>query len=244
MKYLVSVLFLFFLSSPLSAQIPVTDGANLAQGAQQLLKLIKQIQQQKQQLENELQMISNQMKDLENLDFSFGGDIESDLNSLFDVMGETAGLMKGLSEVDSYFEDLYPDFHLGGGPVEVQELIKRRDDWIAEQDMVIKEAAKTGAYILESLPETNERVATLVSDSQAAVGNLQVSQAGNQLTAVVAEQLVKLNSLMAEYTQATLTESAERRSERAINQAALKALLAEQAEYRGKRVTANIFQEG
>ncbi len=63
-------------------------------------------------------------------------------------------------------------------------------------------AVKTGAQVLDSLPKSQEQLTALMSNSQGAVGILQATQAGNQIAANIAGQLLNLNAQLATYSQA------------------------------------------
>jgi len=66
-------------------------------------------------------------------------------------------------------------------------------------------AARTGAKVLDNLPKTEHHLDRLLVASENSVGNLSAVQAGNQISATISANLVSLNALMANYSQAHMS---------------------------------------
>lgn len=62
--------------------------------------------------------------------------------------------------------------------------------------------------MLENNDREAEAISELVRESQGAVGQLQATQAGNQISAVAAQQLMQMESLMAAHYRAEAMERA------------------------------------
>lgn len=66
-------------------------------------------------------------------------------------------------------------------------------------------AAKTGARVLENLPKTEQQLDRLLVASENSAGNLSAVQAGNQISATISANIMSLNALMANYSQAHMS---------------------------------------
>lgn len=154
---------------------------------------------------NEAKMILNQVKDLTKLPTTIKNEFNENLHDLFTQVGEIQGLMQDLSTLQMKFEELYPDFTKETSYITNGRLSEVLNTALDESRKSMLGAAKTGAQVLENSRNSQEQLDRLISASHSAVGNLQTQQAGNEITAVVASNLINLNSLLSTATQAQIT---------------------------------------
>ena len=74
---------------------------------------------------------------------------------------------------------------------------------------------------------SSESLDRLIADSQSAVGNLQVAQAGNQIEALQTEQLMQMEAMMAAHYRAEALERARQLAEAERGRARTRAFLGE-----------------
>lgn len=239
----ISIVFLLVLA-PLQAHgvYAVHDSANNFQLLIQVAKLKEQLDNQVLMIANQAKQISNDIKNLTALPFDVINDFTSELQGLFSAMGEVQGMMKEFSDVESYFLSNFPEFHKTEEFFTREQYLNQVDSWIDQNNEVLKGAGKTGAYVLATLPETEEQMRTLLEDSQAAVGALQAQQAANQLSGLVGSQLMKLNGLLANYIQVEITEKAVQNANAAMAQQERKKAYKKHEPSEVKPMTFNIFE--
>lgn len=209
----IAILSYLFGCSSSYAQWVVFDPSNFAKNAVTMLETIQQRIMQAKQLRIE---VETHLRNFTELDFSIGNDLNSDLRDLFREVGTIQGLMQDLHSLDSRFQELYPDIHKEHFQGATQ-LRVMSDDWLDESKEMMRGAAHVGAQILDNMPRNQQQIDQVLSDSQAAVGILQVSQAGNQMLAKVAGSLSELNAQLATYHQAHMTYLLKQNQEEAAH---------------------------
>lgn len=198
MKYLLLTLSLFILTNSARAQLTVYDPANHAEN---ILSAIRTLQSNL----NEAKMIINQIKDLTKLDLNLQSDFAESLHALFTEMGKVHGLMQDLATLDSKFEELYKDFNNDPSAVALKVMRTALEEALDESREMMRGAAHTGALVLENLPKAQAHMDTLLTESSLAIGNLQAQQTGNQLIGSVNSNILHLNALLANYSQAHMS---------------------------------------
>ena len=189
--------------------IPVIDTSNLAQS---VLSAARTLQSNL----NEARMIANQIKNLTALDFNILEGYSGNLTKLFETMGSVHGLMQDLSSLEANFETLYPDFNNDPARVSEEKASETINRALDESRRMMQGAAKTGAIVLQNLPKTEAELEELLADSKTSVGILQATQAGNQINAEVASNLLHLNAMLANFTQAHMAYMQKQNTAEAI----------------------------
>ena len=110
--------------------------------------------------------------------------------------------MQHLNELESRFENLYPDFSAEFFPVPGTTMAEDMQTRLRTTRDMIQGSLKTSAQVLEQMPANEAQLQALMENSQGAVGILQATQAGNQMAGNIAGQLMSLNAQLATYIQA------------------------------------------
>jgi P-type conjugative transfer protein TrbJ len=112
-----------------------------------------------------------------------------------------------VAESERRYEENFPESyeHLTN-----QEIVVRATDQWKLSRKTFANAIRVQSGIVTSISESKETLTTLVERSQEAVGNLQVSQAGNQLMALSIEQQMQMQQLMAAQYRMIAVEEARR----------------------------------
>lgn len=194
---------LYFTLRPKSAlAIVVFDPSNFAQNVLSAIRALQSNVNEAKMLANQIISLANEAKNLTSLPWDLIDDFRDQLTDLFSTVGSVNGLMNNLATLQSRFEDLYPDIINNWDPVTRESMAQDMRRWISNTREMMLGAAKTGAQVLEGLPQNQAQLQKLMSDSQSSVGILQATQAGNQIAGTIAGQLIGLNTQLAMYTQA------------------------------------------
>lgn len=206
------------LIAPLRAHaggIPVIDVSNLAQNILSAVRALQSNLNEAKMIVNQIKQLENDFKNLTDLNFSIGNDYSAQLHDLFSEMGAVQGLMQDLINLQTKFEQLYPE--LNNDPSAVPSVVMSQilNDALDESRQMMLGAARTGAKVLENLPKTESQLDELLVKSENAVGNLSALQSGNQISATISSNIMNLNALMANYAQAHMSHLQKLNTEQA-----------------------------
>ncbi|EZP83122.1 putative conjugal transfer trbj signal peptide protein [Novosphingobium resinovorum] len=193
---------------PSAHAVPVFDSANYSQNLLTAARTLQQINQQIQSLQNEAQVLANQQKNLKTIDFPQMSALQQRLQDIERLMGQAQGIDFRVDRLDEQFRQAFPTTF---------EHLARRDERIAiakerlENEMAAyRQTMSVQGGIVENIRGDAEVLQAIVEKSQGAAGNLQVSQATNQLLALAAKQQFQIQQLMAAQFRAEALERATR----------------------------------
>jgi P-type conjugative transfer protein TrbJ len=212
------------IAPPASAQLAVYDPANHIQNIYQAVRALQQVDQQVQQLTHEIAMLENMARDLENLPDSIASDILSRMQRIDDLMRDAEGIGYRVEEIDRAYEEAYPEDY-GDTPPENAILVEEAHARWKQSRTAWRESLAVTAQVIASAREDSSSLGRLIGDSQSAVGNLQVLQAGNQIEALQTEQLMQMESMMAAHYRAEALERSRNLAEATRGRARTKSFL-------------------
>ena len=184
----------------------VYDPANHAENILTAARTLQQINNQVQQLANEAQMLINQAQNLANLPTSVAGDLRSSLGQVDALIRSARGIAYQVSVIDSEYRRLFPEEYAAA--VSTSRIIAdAHEAWRLAREG-FKHSLEVQAEVVDQVRADTVTLDLLVSESQGAVGNLQVAQAGNQITALAATQTMQLQTLLAASARADALERA------------------------------------
>lgn len=215
---------------PASAQLfgggIVYDPANHAENILQAIRALQQINQQIQQLTHEIQMLENMARDLEALPDSIADDILRRMRRIDDLMRDAEGIGYRVEEIEHDYEEAYPEDYGAEPPRQAVLVEEARARW-RQSRTAYRESLEVTASVVSSAREDSESLDRLIADSQSAVGNLQVAQAGNQIEALQTEQLMQMEAMMAAHYRAEALERARQLAEAERGRARTRTFLGE-----------------
>jgi P-type conjugative transfer protein TrbJ len=191
---------------PARAQMAVFDGANYAQNILQAARALQQINNQIQQLQNEATMLQNMGKNLTSLNTSQLGTMISALSQISSLMNQGSGIAFNVGATNTAWNTSFPTSYPLGTPSTT--LASNAQSRWQQAMAAFQQALQIQAQIVQAVQSDSGTLSTLVSSSQGAVGNLQVSQATNQLLALSTKQQLQVQNLMAAQYRATALDSA------------------------------------
>lgn len=222
----------------------VFDPSNFAQNVLAVIRAIISNLNEARMIANQVISISNEAKNLTKLPFDIIEDFSTQFSDLFTTVGSVNGLMQNLESLQSKFEELYPDFLNTYDPIDRKSMAEDMRQWIQTTREMMLGASKTGAQVLQNLPTSQAQLEKLMSDSQGAVGILQATQAGNQISATISGNLMNLNAQMATYTQAHTSYLMEINSSSAASKNRMNHVLdGLDKRYQGKPISENPFKD-
>ncbi|ODU68431.1 MAG: P-type conjugative transfer protein TrbJ [Sphingomonas sp. 66-10] len=194
--------------TPASAQFGgvVFDPSNYAQNVLTAARTLQQINNQIQSLQNEAQMLTNMAKQLQRLDFSSLQQISTSMQKVGTLMNQAQGIAMNLSATETALRDQYPN-SFDAAATTSQTLARAQTQWQSAMD-AYRQTMRVQAQVVENVGDDAGLLATLVTQSQSAVGSVQVGQAANQLQALAIKQQMQVQQMMAAQYRADALERA------------------------------------
>ncbi|AKC86314.1 P-type conjugative transfer protein TrbJ [Pseudoxanthomonas suwonensis] len=188
------------------AQLAVFDPANFQQNLLTAARTLEQINNQVRQLQNEAQMLANDARNLTGLDFSALQELRAALADSQRLIDEARGIAFEVSRVDEQFRRLYPERYTAA--VSGSEMASdARERWRNSLE-ALHTATRLQAQAVENFVVDERALADLVARSQGAEGQLQATQATNQLLALQARQAIQGQQLQLAQDRAVALEHA------------------------------------
>ncbi len=203
--------------------ITVFDPSNYGQNILTAARTLEQINNQIRMLQNEAQMLINQAKNLTTISFPELQALQQTLQQIDRLMGQAQGIQFQVSGLDQQFKTLFPNDLNAALKTNAQVIAARQrlDTSLA----AFKQTMTVQSQVVENVQVDAAALQEIVARSQGADGALQVSQATNQLLALVAKQQFQIQTLMAAQYRADALEQASRFQQRTDAQAATKKFL-------------------
>lgn len=210
---------------PATAQFSgvVYDPANHTQNILQAVRSLQEVRNQIQQLTHEIEMLENMAKDLQGLPDSIAEDIANRIRRIEDLTRRAEGIGYGVEEIEREYEEIYPDHEQASS--EPQILVDAARARWQQSRSAYKQSLIVSAGVVENLRQSQTTLNDLITHSQSAEGNLAALQAGNQIDALTAEQLMQMESMMAAHYRAEALERARELAEAERGRARLKSFL-------------------
>lgn len=184
----------------------VFDPSNLAQNVLTAARTLAMINNQIRQLANEAQMLTRLDKQLLQLGYNVAPQLRADLDQIKQLMNAAQTIAYTVHDTETTFSTLFPQAYTSA-ITSNQMLIDAHNRWDlsrkAWHDTLVLQA-----QVVETLPTDIARLDELVTESQGAQGQLQATQAGNQITAMNTKQQIQLQQLMAAQFRADAIEKA------------------------------------
>ena len=180
---------------PAYAVRTVFDPWNYRQNILTAVRSLSEVNQQIQQLRNEARVILKMDLDLTQLGSTISPELARTLGEIRLLMNEGNAIRLKVQETNLAMQTLFPDEFaatLTGDDV-IRDAKARWDETLA----AYKRSATLQAKISETVDQDAALLNTLLERSRAAVGNLQASQTGNELTGLSVKQSLQLQQLMA-----------------------------------------------
>jgi len=209
---LATTLALGGIATPATAQWAVFDAQNYVQNVLEAARALQQINNQIQSLQNEANMLTGMGKNLQSLNVSSLGSIVSDLTQISTLMNQAQGISFNVNASQTAFAQTYPQSYTASttNGTLAADALKRWQDAMA----AFHQTLTVQSQVAQNVQTDTATLSQLVTASEGAVGNLQVSQATNELLALSIKQQLQIQSMMAaQYRASTLEQGRNAESE-------------------------------
>jgi P-type conjugative transfer protein TrbJ len=191
---------------PARAQWAVFDAQNYAQNVLEAARALQQINNQIQQLQNEAMMLRNMGTNLTSLDTSQLSTMVSALTQISALMNQAQGIAFNVNATNAAFAQTYPQsYPAGTSTVTLESDAQKRWQYSMA---AFQQTLSIQSQVAQNVQADTATLTALTNASQGAVGNLQVTQATNQLLALSTKQQLQIQSLMAAQYRATALDQA------------------------------------
>jgi P-type conjugative transfer protein TrbJ len=226
---LAAALTLPVLSEPARGQLAVFDGQNYAQNVLEAERALQHINNQIQQLQNEAMMLANMGRNLQSLDSSQLFTMVSALTGINTLMNQAEGIAFNINAAQAAFTQTYPRNY----PASTSTITLANDALHRWRDAMsaFRNTLTIQSQVAQNVQADTTTLSILTNASQGAVGNLQVSQATNQLLALSIKQQLQIQSLMAAQYRAVSLEQGRSAEAEEQAQTALSSFLGSSSAY-------------
>ena len=178
-----------------AAQLTVFDPANFQENLLSSVRALEQINNQVRQLQNQVLMIARMDQNLVRLGSSLSPDLQRTLTDIQSQLRAGEGIALRLQATQSGYEQLFPrQVSTAVSSDDVLSNAKTRWD---EEYASLKRAALLQGQIADGVDADMLLLRDAMARSLGAVGNLEATQAGNELTGLAVKQSLALHSLLA-----------------------------------------------
>jgi type IV secretion system protein TrbJ len=194
------------LTSVAHAQWAVFDVGNFSQNILTAGRTLQTVQNQVVQLQNEAQMLTNEARNLQSLNFNSLSQILNLLNTTNRLISQMQGLPFSVPQLNTQFIRYYPQsYSLNTSATQMAADAQTR--WTYSL-AAFQTSMQLQAQAAQNAPSDQSTLSGLVGQSQSAVGQLQATQATNQLLALAARQSMQEQQLRLTQDRATALEAA------------------------------------
>lgn len=195
-------------SQPARAQWTVFDPSNYSQNILTAARTLQQINNQIQMLQNQAQSLINQARNLTTINFPELRALQQNIQQIDGLMGQAQGIQFRVANLDQQFRTQYPT-SFDSALTNNQHVVAARNR-LDTSMAAYRQTMKVQAQVVENIAADQASLNGIVQRSQGSQGALQVSQATNQLLALVAKQQFQIQTLMAAQYRADAIERANR----------------------------------
>jgi len=236
-KCAVTILLVFFLSfgafvPKAHAGIPVIDFASIIQAVMSFITELESVANTYTSIENQVTSITNQVKSLEmqakNLQNMNLANAFKNLTALRGTFGRVKNLVNSTNAIPFKYNDIQVNYdrlykrvdksvnYFSG--MSIKELKDSSTDVMSQTSEAVRDAMLSHGMISD-IEEDEGSLETLLTNSDAASGELEVSQVNNQLVALNTNQLIRLQSMMAASSRLQASKDAEQIQNKLMSQA-------------------------
>jgi P-type conjugative transfer protein TrbJ len=190
----------------------VVDPTNLIQNTMTALNTLKstvneatQIANQVTSLAHEVTMLDNEALNLAKLPLSLVSAFHSLMGDYASTLQQAQGIAYDVQQAMTQFDHLYTNGITGFGP---GQLLAQARSW-STQVQAASRTAVAAQSLLKRLASQQSQIGSALSASEGAVGELQATQAGNELLGTIASQQASLQQIIAASARVQASLAAE-----------------------------------
>ncbi len=203
----------FFIFAPVSRSggVPVIDVENLVQNVLNYAQNVISATNSSTQVANQVTQIAYQARNVLPLNVSLADPGFSELQQLNSTLSSSAGLGHSLQSVSQRYNNLYGSGTSGMSPQQLRDMASQQDVALREENLN-SIAAQSG--IVGSANAGASELQTIMAKSRAAQGNLEATQATNELVGQLVKQQLKTQEMVALHSRVISSDIAQRQAEK------------------------------
>jgi P-type conjugative transfer protein TrbJ len=178
-----------------AAQLTVFDPANYQENLLSAVRALEQINNQVRQLQNQVLMIQRMDQNLVRLGSTLSPDLQRALTDIQTQLRAGEGIALRLQATQSGYEQLFP--RQVSTALSSDDVLRNATIRWDEEYASLKRAALLQGQIADSVDADMLLLRDAMARSLGAVGSLEATQAGNELTGLAVKQSLALHSLLA-----------------------------------------------
>jgi len=195
------------LVKPAEAQFSriIFDPQNFAQNILTASRTLTQINHQVTQIQNKIRMLENQARHLERLPDSIASQIRDRLFRIDELIKTAEGISYDVSKIESQYEEIFRETY-GDNPPSAPRIIQEaRAAWQQSRNGY-KHSLQVQAGVVQNVRADIIELERAMGRSHSAAGSLQAQQAGNEIAAMTAKQIMQMQELLAAHYRAEALE--------------------------------------
>src|SRR5260370_40298091 len=158
------------ITGPVAADLPVIDISNLKQSILTAANTLKEVTNQITQIQQFVQMLENEARNLLSLPFSALQQITSAIDQVNNLMRQAQSLAYDVARIDQQFQQLFPSY--SGNVTQAKLISDARARWQASVD-TFKHTMEVQNRIVSDIKSDEATLTTLVGQSQGSAGAFQ-----------------------------------------------------------------------
>jgi P-type conjugative transfer protein TrbJ len=189
-----------------AAQLTVFDPANYGQNILTAARALEQINNQVRQLQNQVLMVQRMDQNLKQLGSTISPDLQRTLADIQAQLRTGEGIALRLQATQNGYEQLFP--HQVSTAISSDDVLRNAKTRWEEEYAALKRAALLQGQIADGIDADRIVLGDAMLRSRGAVGILEATQAGNELTALNIKQALALQGLLTSHYRAeTVTKA-------------------------------------
>jgi P-type conjugative transfer protein TrbJ len=179
---------------PVAHALTVFDPANYQQNLLSAVRALEQINNQVRALQNQAQMILRMDQNLTRLGSTLSPDLQRTLTAIQTQLGAGNGIALKLQQTQGTYERLFPA--QVSAALSSDDMLRNAMTRWDEEYAGLKRAALLQGQIADGIETDTRLLGDAMTRSRNAVGALEASQAGNELTSLAVKQSLALQGLL------------------------------------------------
>lgn len=204
---MIALLCVLLLISGNAQALTVFDPRNYQANSQTLAQQVTAVAHAYTQIQNQLQQLQNEAKNLENMDAATANEtishIQDNLNQLYQLQQQMQSVLTDYENLESVWDSVYTDYADADG-LTGEDYVQQAAKVVDTTNQAIYDAMYMQGFGVSGVNDVVGNLGHLLEATNSASGALAAAQAGNQIAALQAQQMMLLQQMIAKNNQAQL----------------------------------------
>lgn len=224
-----SLLFVLTLAPSSYATLPVIDYSAIAQAVASYIRQAQQLYQEVQYVQNQLVQLSNEAKNLENMNGSAAAAVTTaitgNLQTLQNINSSSQAMTFNYGNLQASFGQAYPGFQAYNG-MTAQQYAQQMTTIQNQTHQAMYDSMKAqGLADPNKVQSEGQLIQNLINASQTTTGALSAAQTGSQIAGFQAQQMLEQKQIMATAYRAEASYQEQQLQQQQAQQAAINQMI-------------------